>query len=346
MKKKLKDNKMSYEQYVPYTPAETRYDKMPYRRCGRSGLKLPAISLGLWHNFGDITPFGTQQQILRTAFDNGITHFDLANNYGPPYGEAERNFGEHVRRDWHKYRDELVISTKAGYDMWKGPYGNDGSRKYLIASIDQSLKRMNLDYVDIFYHHRLDDGTPIEETMGALYDIVKSGKALYAGISNYNPDQTRRAVKCMNDMGMHLLIHQPNYSMFNRSIEHGLTDVVREEGVGIMAFGPLAGGRLTGRYLNGIPADSRAVHDPRFLRASDINEDLMKTVRALNAVAERRGQTLAQLALVWTLRDPVVTSALIGASKPEQVTENVKALDNMKLTKEELDEIDAILANR
>ena len=248
--------------------------------------------------------------------------------------------------DATKYRDELVISTKAGYDMWKGPYGNDGSRKYLIASIDQSLKRMNLDYVDIFYHHRPDDGTPIEETMGALYDIVKSGKALYAGISNYNPDQTRRAVKCMNDMGMHLLIHQPNYSMFNRSIERGLTDVVREEGVGIMAFGPLAGGRLTGRYLNGIPADSRAVHDPRFLRASDINEDLMKTVRALNAVAERRGQTLAQLALVWTLRDPVVTSALIGASKPEQVTENVKALDNMKLTKEELDEIDAILANR
>ncbi len=337
---------MSYEQYVPYTPYEGRYDKMPYRRCGRSGLKLPAISLGLWHNFGDITPFGTQQKILRTAFDNGITHFDLANNYGPPYGEAERNFGEHVRRDWHTYRDELVISTKAGYDMWKGPYGNDGSRKYLIASIDQSLKRMNLEYVDIFYHHRPDDSTPIEETMGALYDIVKSGKALYAGISNYNPEQTKRAVKCMKDMGMHLLIHQPNYNMFNRGIERGLTDVAREEGIGIMAFGPLAGGRLTGRYLNGIPADSRAVHDPRFLRASDITDELMCKVRRLNAVAERRGQTLAQLALVWVLRDPAVTSALIGASKPEQVTENVKALDNMKLSDEELNEIDEILSSK
>ena len=246
---------MSYEQYVPYTPAADRYNKIPYRRCGRSGLKLPAISLGLWHNFGDITPFGVQQQILRTAFDNGITHFDLANNYGPPYGEAERNFGIHMQRDWKPFRDELIISTKAGFDMWKGPYGNDGSRKYLMASIDQSLKRMNLDYVDIFYHHRPDDNTPIEETVGALYDIVKSGKALYAGISNYNPEQAKRAIDCMNDMGMHMLIHQPNYSMFNRSIEHGLTDVLAKEGVGIMAFGPLAGGKLTGRYLNGIPAD-------------------------------------------------------------------------------------------
>lgn len=334
---------MSYQQYVPYTPAENRYDTMLYRRCGRSGLMLPAISLGLWHNFGDITPFGTQQQILRTAFDRGITHFDLANNYGPPYGEAERNFGVHMQRDWHLYRDELVISTKAGYDMWKGPYGDHGSRKYLFASIDQSLKRMNLDYVDIFYHHRPDDETPIEETIGALYDIVKSGKALYAGISNYNPAQTERAVACMKEMGMHMLIHQPNYSMFNRSIEHGLTDVAAREGVGIMAFGPLAGGKLTGRYLNGIPADSRAVHDPRFLRASDINESLLKTVRALNAVAEDRGQTLAQLALVWTLRNPVVTSALIGASRPEQVIENVKALENMNLSPEEIAKIDAIL---
>lgn len=335
---------MSYEQYMPYASAADRYDRMPYRRCGRSGLKLPAISLGLWHNFGDITPFQTQQQILRTAFDNGITHFDLANNYGPPYGEAERNFGIHMQRDWKPFRDELVISTKAGYDMWKGPYGNYGSRKYLIASIDQSLRRMNLDYVDIFYHHRPDDGTPIEETVGALYDIVKSGKALYAGISNYSPDQAERAIKCMNDMGMHMLIHQPNYSMFNRSIEHGLTGVLAEEGVGIIAFGPLAGGKLTGRYLNGIPADSRAIHDPRFLRASDINENLLKTVRALNEVAERRGQSLAQLALVWVLRSPVVTSALIGASKPEQVAENVKALENMELSAEELAEIDAILA--
>ncbi|NLD87198.1 MAG: L-glyceraldehyde 3-phosphate reductase [Clostridiales bacterium] len=337
---------MSYQQYQPYTPVDDRYNKMTYRRCGRSGLKLPVISLGLWHNFGDITTFGVQQKILRTAFDSGITHFDLANNYGPPYGEAERNFGEHMKRDWHTYRDELVISTKAGFGMWKGPYGDNGSRKYLIASIDQSLKRMNLEYVDIFYHHRPDNGTPIEETMGALYDIVKSGKALYAGISNYNPDQTRRAILYMKDMGMHMLIHQPNYNMFNRSIEHGLIDVVREEGVGIMAFAPLAGGRLTGRYLNGIPEDSRAIHDPRFLCASDINEELLKTIRALNAVAERRGQTLAQLALVWTLRNPVVTSALIGASKPEQVAENVKALDNMNLSEEELNEIDAILANR
>lgn len=337
---------MSYAQYVPYTPAADRYDTMPYRRCGRSGLKLPAISLGLWHNFGDITPFGVQQQILRTAFDNGITHFDLANNYGPPYGEAERNFGEHMKRDWHTHRDELVISTKAGYDMWKGPYGNDGSRKYLIASLDQSLKRMNLDYVDIFYHHRPDNDTPIEETMGALYDIVKSGKALYVGISNYNPEQAEKAIHCLKDMGMHMLIHQPNYSMFNRSIEHGLTAVLEKEGVGIMAFGPLAGGKLTGRYLNGIPADSRAVHDPRFLRASDINEELLKTTRALNEIAQQRGQTLAQLALVWALRNPVVTSALIGASRAEQVTENIKALDNMTLTADELAAIDAILTNR
>ena len=338
---------MSYQQYVPYTPDEGRYDgRMPYRRCGKSGLKLPAISLGLWHNFGDITPFGVQQGILRAAFDCGITHFDLANNYGPPYGEAERNFGEHMKRDWRPFRDELVISTKAGYDMWKGPYGNDGSRKYLIASIDQSLKRMNLDYVDIFYHHRPDDGTPIEETMGALYDIVKSGKALYAGISNYNPEQTKKAVACMKEMGMHMLIHQPNYSMFNRSIEHGLTDVCREEGVGIMAFGPLAGGRLTGRYLNGIPADSRAGHDPRFLRPSDINEQLLATVRKLNEIAEARGQSLAQLALVWALRLPEVTSVLIGASRAEQVRENARALENMNLTDEELAAVDAVLANR
>ncbi len=338
---------MSYQQYVPYTPDESRYDgRMPYRRCGKSGLKLPSISLGLWHNFGDITPFGVQQGILRAAFDCGITHFDLANNYGPPYGEAERNFGEHMKRDWRPFRDELVISTKAGYDMWKGPYGNDGSRKYLIASIDQSLKRMNLEYVDIFYHHRPDDSTPIEETMGALYDIVKSGKALYAGISNYNPEQTKKAFSCLKDMGMHMLIHQPNYSMFNRSIERGLTDVCRKEGVGIMAFGPLAGGKLTGRYLNGIPADSRAGHDPRFLRPSDINEKLLDTVKKLNAIAEARGQSLAQLALVWALRLPEVTSVLIGASRAEQVRENAIALENTNLTDEELAEIDAVLAER
>ncbi len=329
-----------------YIPAEDRYRKIPYRRCGRSGIKLPAISLGLWHNFGDITPFGVQQQILRTAFDNGIVHFDLANNYGPPYGEAERNFGIHMDRDWNTHRDELFISTKAGYDMWAGPYGNDGSRKYLIASLDQSLKRMHLDYVDVFYHHRPDPNTPIEETMQALHDIVKSGKALYVGISNYNAEQTAVAVKTLKEMGTHMLIHQPNYNMFNRSIEHGLTDVLKQEGVGCIAFGPLAGGKLTGRYLNGIPTDSRAIHDPRFLRASDINEDLLSLTRRLNALAARRGQTLAQMALSWTLRTDAVTSALIGASKPEQVLENVKAFENAAFTKEELDEIDAILARQ
>ena len=329
-----------------YIPADNRYRKQPYRRCGRSGIKLPAISLGLWHNFGDITPFGVQKDILRTAFDNGITHFDLANNYGPPYGEAERNFGIHMDRDWHTHRDELLISTKAGYDMWQGPYGNDGSRKYLIASLDQSLKRMHVDYVDIFYHHRPDPHTPIEETMQALHDIVRSGKALYVGISNYSPEQAKVAIETLEKMGTHMLIHQPNYSMFNRSIEHGLTDVLKEHGVGCIAFGPLAGGKLTGRYLNGIPADSRAVHDPRFMRASDINENLLRTVRALNAVAERRGQTLAQMALAWTLRTDGVTSALIGASRGEQVKENVEALKNMSFTAEELAEIDAILAKR
>ncbi len=329
-----------------YIPAENRYDRLQYRRCGKSGIKLPAISLGLWHNFGDITPFGVQQSILRTAFDNGITHFDLANNYGPPYGEAERNFGIHMDRDWHTHRDELIISTKAGYDMWKGPYGDHGSRKYLMASLDQSLKRMHLDYVDIFYHHRPDPETPIEETMQALHDIVRSGKALYVGISNYNAEQTAAAIQTLKQMGTHMLIHQPNYSMFNRSIEHGLTELLAREGVGCIAFGPLAGGKLTGRYFNGIPADSRAVHDPRFLRASDINDDLLSLTQKLNEVAEHRGQTLAQMALAWTLRDGAVTSALIGASKPEQILENTQALQNVRFTEAELGEIDAILARR
>ena len=329
---------------MTYIPAPTRYDSMPYRRCGRSGLKLPALSLGLWHNFGNITPFGVQQSLLRTAFDHGITHFDLANNYGPINGAAETNFGRILREDLAAYRDELIISTKAGYGMWEGPYGDFGSRKYLISSLDQSLKRLNLDYVDIFYHHRPDPETPIEETIGALYDIVKSGKALYAGISNYNAEQTDAAVKCMKDMGMHLLIHQPNYSMFNRTIEHGLTDVLRKEGVGCIAFGPLAGGRLTGRYLNGIPADSRAGHDPRFLRPSDITDEMLSKVRALNKLAEKRGQTLAQMALAWTLRDDVVTTALIGASRASQVVENVQALENLSFTAEELAAIDEILA--
>ena len=329
-----------------YQASENRYQDMQYNRCGKSGIKLPAISLGLWHNFGAITPFDTQQKILRTAFDHGITHFDLANNYGPPYGEAERNFGLHMDRDWKPYRDELIISTKAGYDMWPGPYGDRGSRKYLMASLDQSLRRMHLDYVDIFYHHRPDPETPIEETMGALYDIVKSGKALYAGISNYNADQAREAIRVMKEMGMHMLIHQPNYSMLNRSIENGLTDVLREEGVGCIAFGPLGGGLLTGRYLNGIPADSRAGHDPRFIRPSDITEEKLATIRALNEIAARRGQTLAQMALAWDLRLPEVTTALIGASRPEQVLENLEALKGPAFTREELDAIDQVLAAR
>ena len=329
-----------------YQAAENRYDTMQYNRCGKSGVMLPALSLGLWHNFGAITDFGTQQKILRAAFDNGITHFDLANNYGPPYGEAETNFGIHMDRDWKPYRDELIISTKAGFDMWKGPYGDHGSRKYLMASLDQSLKRMHLDYVDIFYHHRPDPDTPIEETMGALYDIVKSGKALYAGISNYNAEQAKEAIEVLKGMGMHMLIHQPNYSMLNRSIENGLTDVLREEGVGCIAFGPLGGGLLTGRYLNGIPADSRAGHDPRFIRPSDITEEKLTLIRQLNDVAQRRGQSLAQMAICWDLRLPEVTTALIGASRPEQVIENVKALNAPAFTQEELDEIDAILAKK
>ncbi len=329
-----------------YIAAEDRYEKISYRRCGRSGLLLPPLSLGLWHNFGDITPFGVQQEILRAAFDSGITHFDLANNYGPPYGEAERNFGRHMDCDWKPYRDELIISTKAGYDMWPGPYGDHGSRKYLMASIDQSLKRMHLDYVDIFYHHRPDPDTPIEETMGALYDIVKSGKALYAGISNYDASQTEKAAEVMEKMGMHLLIHQPNYSMFNRTIEDDLTDVVKKKGVGLIAFGPLCGGLLTDKYLNGIPADSRAAHDPRFLKAKDITEDKIAIIKRLSDIAHERGQSLAQMAVAWTLRDPVVTSALIGASRPEQVIENVRALDHAGFTEDELDAIDKVLADK
>ena len=329
---------------MTYVPAPTRYDAMTYRRCGRSGLKLPVISLGLWHNFGDITPFGVQQSILRTAFDNGITHFDLANNYGPPYGEAERNFGMHMLRDWKPHRDELVISTKAGYDMWPGPYGNFGSRKYLIASLDQSLKRMNLDYVDIFYHHRPDPDTPIEETMGALDQIVRSGKALYVGISNYKPDQAREAIRVLRALGTPCLIHQPSYSMLNRWIEDGLTDVLREEQVGCICFAPLQNGLLTGKYLNGIPADSRAAHDPRYLKPSQITEDKLRKIAALAEIATARGQKLSQMALAWVLRDEVVTSALIGASRPEQILENVKALDAAPFTAEVLAQIDAILA--
>ena len=328
-----------------YVPAAGRYEHMAYRRCGRSGVLLPGISLGLWHNFGSLTPFTDQRALLRTAFDLGITHFDLANNYGPPYGEAERNFGLHMDADWHTHRDELFLSTKAGYDMWPGPYGDRGSRKYLIASIDQSLKRMHVDYVDVFYHHRPDPDTPIEETMGALDRIVRSGKALYAGISNYyDPDQAERAITELRRLGTPCLIHQPNYSMLNRTIEHGLTDVLRREGVGCIAFAPLANGLLTGKYLDGIPEDSRMAKDNRYLKQDRLDPQTLNRIRSLKTIADARGQTLAQLALQWVLRDPVVTSALIGASRPEQIRENVKALDGPALTDTELRQIDEITA--
>lgn len=325
-----------------YQPAPDRYERLPYRRCGNSGLKLPLVSLGLWHNFGDITPFGVQQSLLRTAFDHGITHFDLANNYGPPYGEAERSFGEHMRRDWRPYRDELIISTKAGWDMWPGPYGNWGSRKYLMASLDQSLKRMGLEYVDIFYHHRPDPETPIEETMGALHDIVKSGKALYVGVSNYSAEQTERAVQTLAAMGTHLLIHQPRYSLLARGAEDGLLDVLEREGVGCIAFSPLRGGVLTDKYLGGVPADSRAGRDPRYLKPDMLTDELLAKVRALNAIAAERGQTLAEMALSWVLRKPQVTSLLIGASKPEQIVANCAVANAPAFTPEQLRRIDAL----
>ena len=326
-----------------YQPSEQRYDEMTYKRCGNSGLKLPRLSIGLWHNFGSITPFGTQQAILRTAFDNGITHFDLADNYGPPYGEAERNFGIHMDRDWRPHRDELVISTKAGYDMWAGPYGNYGSRKHLIAGLDASLKRMHLDYVDIFYHHRPDPETPLEETMGALDSIVRSGKALYVGISNYPAERTAEAIRILREMGTPLLIHQAKYSMFVRTPEEGLQDVLRREGVGMIAFSPLNNGVLTDKYLHGIPADSRAGHDPRYLKPEMITPEKLRKVKKLNEMARARGQSLAQMALRWELRDPVVTSALIGASRPEQILENLRAFDAPELSVDELAAIDAIL---
>ena len=326
-----------------YQPSEQRYDEMTYKRCGNSGLKLPRLSIGLWHNFGSITPFGTQQAILRTAFDNGITHFDLADNYGPPYGEAERNFGIHMDRDWRPHRDELVISTKAGYDMWAGPYGNYGSRKHLIAGLDASLQRMHLDYVDIFYHHRPDPETPLEETMGALDSIVRSGKALYVGISNYPAERTAEAIRILRELGTPLLIHQAKYSMFVRTPEEGLQDVLRREGVGMIAFSPLNNGVLTDKYLHGIPADSRAGHDPRYLKPEMITPEKLRKVKKLNEMACARGQSLAQMALRWELRDPVVTSALIGASRPEQILENLRAFDAPELSEAEIARIDEIL---
>ena len=323
-----------------YTPDENRYQTMTYRRCGASGVLLPAISLGLWHNFGDLTPFATQQAMLRTAFDHGIVHFDLANNYGPPYGEAERNFGRHMDVDWHTHRDELFISTKAGYDMWPGPYGDHGSRKYLIASLDQSLRRMHLDYVDLFYHHRPDPDTPIAETAGALDQIVRSGKALYVGISNYPAEQAAQMIAELRRLGTPCLIHQPSYSLLNRWIEDGLTDVLRRERVGCIVFAPLANGLLTGKYLDGIPADSRIARDARYLKPDSLTEDKLNRIRALKAVADARGQKLHHMALQWVLRDPVVTSALIGASRPEQIVDNLQALRAAPFTQEELQRID------
>jgi L-glyceraldehyde 3-phosphate reductase len=324
---------------MTYVAADDRYGQLPYRRCGRSGIKLPAISLGLWQNFGDGTPIEGQRAIVRRAFDLGVTHFDLANNYGPPYGSAEVNFGRIMREDLRPYRDELIISTKAGYDMWPGPYGEWGSRKYLLASLDQSLRRMGVDYVDIFYSHRFDPDTPLEETMGALETAVRSGKALYAGISSYSAERTAQAVALLREMGVRLLIHQPSYSMLNRWVEGGLLDVLDRDGVGCIAFSPLAQGVLTGKYLGGVPAGSRASRNGS-LSADQIAPQTLAHVRALNEVAAARGQTLAQMAISWVLRDQRVTSALIGASSVAQLEENLAAAGHTGFTAGELAAID------
>jgi L-glyceraldehyde 3-phosphate reductase len=324
---------------VTYVPDAGRYDAMPYRRCGRSGLQLPAISLGLWHNFGDEQPLEQQRAVLRHAFDRGITHFDLANNYGPPAGSAETNFGRIMREDLRPYRDELVISTKAGYDMWPGPYGEWGSRKYLLASLDQSLARMGLDYVDICYSHRFDPETPLEETMGALDTAVRQGKALYAGISSYSAARTEEAALILREMGTPLLIHQPSYSLLNRWIEEDLLDVLGQEGIGCIVFSPLAQGMLTDKYLDGIPPQSRAA-EGRFLTADMLDEKTLAHVRALNELARSRGQSLAQMAVAWTLRDPRVTSALVGARSVAQLDDTLGALERLDFTDDELAEID------
>ncbi|MGZ5291193.1 MAG: L-glyceraldehyde 3-phosphate reductase [Actinomycetota bacterium] len=324
---------------MTYTPADDRYTTMEYRRSGRSGLLLPAVSLGLWHNFGHDRPLDTQRAILRRAFDLGITHIDLANNYGPPYGSAEENFGRILESDLRPYRDELVISTKAGYDMWPGPYGEWGSRKYMLASLDQSLSRMGLEYVDIFYSHRLDPDTPLEETLGALDTAVRQGKALYAGVSSYSAERTREAAGILRDLGTPILIHQPSYSMLNRWIEDGLLDVLGDEGIGCIAFSPLAQGMLTDRYLNGVPDDSRVARGGA-LSGDMLTDENLDRIRSLNEIARRRGQTLAQMAIAWSLRDPRVTSALIGASSVEQLEQNVAALGALGFEAAELEEID------
>ncbi len=335
---------MEKEPTTSYLPTERRYDAMPYNRCGRSGLKLPAVSLGLWHNFGGVDVFENARAMIHRAFDLGITHFDLANNYGPPPGSAEETFGRILRDDLGAYRDELIISTKAGWDMWPGPYGNFGSRKYLLASLDQSLRRMGLDYVDLFYHHRPDPETPLEETMGALDAAVRQGKALHVGISAYSPEETRRAAGLLRELGTPCLIHQPRYSMFDRTVEDGLLTVLEEEGIGCIPFSPLAQGMLTDRYLDGIPDDSRAAKPHGFLDRRDITDDVVAQLRRLRDVAVAREQSLAQMALAWVLRQSAVTSVLIGASRVQQVTDGVGALENLAFDDAELEAIDRILA--
>jgi len=328
---------------MTYKASSDRYNQMEYRRCGKSGIKLPLISLGLWHNFGDVDVPENYRKILQLAFDSGITHFDLANNYGPPYGTAESNFGKLLKQDFLPYRDELIISTKAGYDMWAGPYGDFGSKKYLTASLDQSLKRMGLDYVDIFYHHRPDPETPLEETMGALDLFVRQGKALYVGISNYPADLAARAFDILNDLGTPCLIHQPKYSMMERWVEGGLLNLLEERGVGCIPFSPLAQGLLTDKYLNNIPDDSRAAKASGHLQTNEITADKVQQVRKLNDIASSRGQSLAQMALSWLLKDPRVTSVLVGASRPEQLADSLKCLERLDFTPEELVRIEEIL---
>ena len=328
---------------MTYIASASRYQDMQYRRCGNSGIKLSAFSLGLWHNFGYVNNFENSRNLLKTAFDNGITHFDLANNYGPPYGSAEANFGRILDLDFKSYRDELIISSKAGYDMWEGPYGNWGSKKYLVASLDQSLRRMGLDYVDIFYHHRPDPETPLEETMAALDLLVRQGKALYVGVSNYRPEEAAKAFKILKDLGTPCLIHQPKYSMFERWVEGGLLDLLEQEGVGCIPFSPLAQGLLTDKYLHGIPEDSRVATSGKFLNESHITPEKLTKISKLNNIAQQRGQKLAQMALAWLLRDKRVTSVLIGSSKPEQIIDSIKALENTSFSDEELTLINTIL---
>ncbi|MBU0697205.1 MAG: L-glyceraldehyde 3-phosphate reductase [Bacteroidetes bacterium] len=327
---------------MTYIASPDRYQNMQYRRCGKSGLKLSAFSLGLWHNFGHANDFENSRKILRTSFDAGITHFDLANNYGPPPGSAEENFGKLLQQDFSAHRDELIISSKAGYYMWEGPYGEWGSKKYLVSSLDQSLKRMQLDYVDIFYHHRPDPDTPLEETMGALDLIVRQGKALYIGISNYQPEEAKKAFQILKDLGTPCLIHQPRYSMFERWVEDGLLNLLEEEGVGCIPFSPLAQGLLTDKYLHGVPEDSRVATSGVFLNERHLTKERLDAIGKLNAIAQKRGQKLAQMALSWILKNERITSVLIGASKPEQVLDSIKALDNIQFSEEELKEINSI----